>query len=191
MAKATLKKTVSNYAKADKLFLQRTGDSVYICDYYTVIRIPNLIYESCFCVTSPRFPMLKDGDMLRADGKKELPTQEGTDISRIYPKNGNPVERLGIAKVISISENILAEVFRARNQLIYLDSKYIAIAYELTAFCEKEEEFNFLFRTRATAADEKPKSSPVIWNLEGDISMMILPINIKNDWLASLDGVEH
>ena len=189
--KATLKKTVSYYSKADHLFLQRSGGQVYIAEEYSTVTVPNVVYETYFCTVSPRFPLLQDGEMLKSNSKKTLPTPNGMDLAKIFPLGVSTIQRLGIAKVISISNSEYAEVFRLGNQLIYLNSKFIAIAYELATFCDREGVFNSSFKSTVGAGSENqnPKTSPVIWDWQHDCSMMLFPIRSDSEWLSVLNSV--
>lgn len=192
MARPNLKKTIANYSKANDLFLQRTDNKVYISDGYTIITVPVPIYETYFCPTSPRFPFLSESQKVLAHSKKELPTQDGVELVKLFPKwVGERIQRLKIAIVISISDSYFAEVFRCGKELIYLNSKYVAIAHEMAMFCgQSEEVFNASFDSAVVLQSGTPKSSPVIWNWEDNFSMTILPVNRHNDWVVALDGVD-
>ena len=77
------KKIAKHYAPAERFFLQRVGDAVYITDGFSAIKLHVAAYNEHFRTACPRYVELNDGDAVTVD--KNLNTAQGMQI--IIPFN--------------------------------------------------------------------------------------------------------
>lgn len=80
------KKTTNYLSKCDRLYIQRAGDTYYICNCYMAVYVPSAVYDIYFRTAKPCFIQLNDGEKSGRIDKKKLPevNANSLDIKKIF-----------------------------------------------------------------------------------------------------------
>lgn len=156
------KKAARFLAKCDTLILQREGESIYICDGNILVKVPAGVYNYCFRIASPRFIDIQDGQAVRANDKRELPTECGKyGFDKIIPATGAALD-ITPYKMENTDNKDLRVCFTADGEKVFLREAYYD---NLKCFNRSGEWYGTNYK------------SPVLSDFNLDIAVMILPVN--------------
>lgn len=166
MAKGFLadeKKSAKYLAKCDTLILQRDGEKIYISDGHILVKVNTGMYNAVFRIASPRFIDLQDGQSVRANNKRELPTECGKyGFDKMIPADGIPVEVTPYKIEVEENNLDLRVCFTADGEKVFLNDGYYT---NLKCFNPSGVWFGNNYKT------------PVMSSFNNDIAVMILPVN--------------
>lgn len=178
---SVIKNAISLFKKSENLYLQREDNYVYLSEGHVIFRIPNSEYETEFCLASPRFPSLFDGEMRTARAKEKITSEGGPDLKKILKKISEDMKkgfykhskRLNLV-IPDFETNKAFELFRTENEIVCVDTAYTAlIPFHRNEIDDLNDYYSSIFRD-GQGADR----SPLIYTSAfEDLEVIILPVN--------------
>ena len=149
-------------AKCDTLILQRDGEKVYICEGHILVKVNIGIYNAAFRVVSSRFIDLKDGESVRANNKKDLPTGCAKyHFKQLIPATSTPLD-ITPYKMENTDNVDLRICFTADGEKVFLSEIFYS---NLKCFNQLGTWYGANYK------------SPVLSDFNQDVAVMIMPVN--------------
>lgn len=164
----TFTKAIKELAKSERVFTQRVGDRVYLCNGFWASYCPVSVYNAYARPVSARLPELNDGEGSTSDGNDPLPRikPDSFKIEEVFnsalKETSVEVADTGFKKIVDRKGD--ARVFLAGDTMIYIDEKMVSSA---RAFCDEEP----IERTFA-----KVKNSNPVYRVGNNFGYYMLPI---------------
>lgn len=157
--------------KAERLYIQRENNDIYLSDTHYLIKIDISLYSYCFRTVSPRFIDIQEGSTACAQEKKALPALQDNKFRQDFRKC-----------IPNIYEYTYAEItpFTVDNPG-HNDLRLVSIADNEEMTYINNEFFQVLKIFARGTWYGKNKRSPLLTDFNNDIAVMILPVNWNNN----------
>lgn len=167
-------KAVKELAKSDRLFTERVGDIVYICNAYCAVYLHNVLYSELVRPVSALFLDLEDGEGTRKDFNDKLSAK--TDS----PMRVSEIIR-NAKSDISVSDTEFKKIIKGKKcaNVLLANDKMIMIDERLLEMCRAFNDSGVL----SESTDSKHiGNAPVVSVSDKNIGYMVLPLRRDSDF---------
>lgn len=175
-------KTVKLFSKAESLFIDRRGDTVFLCEGHIIVKLHVVAYDAFFRPASGQFLEMADGEKASRRGDTGMPEKSNaeTDIAKLF----EGMEASATAPVHASPFLMEFTDMRGKNALQRMftgDGYYIAIN---NAFYELAQESGLTEFWNAGSSIQ-----PVVAHSGEYNGIAILPIRLNQEKIADFVNV--